>query len=727
MATITGRVAEAKQELRITAGKRWAEREAKREAGLREIAKRGIGAADSAKRQAEWGVREAAKASLGARRFDERMIGATWDAVQFAPSVQASKAATPVARIVTMPSALHEPQGMATGFLIGQGLMLTNYHVFQVRTDAIGYGANFHYVKDERGVSKGKYFELDPGRFFVSDAALDFAIVAVKEKSIEGELLSELGSVRLIEATGKILTGLPVNIIQHPMGRPREFAISDNKLVDILDSGFLHYEADTDRGSSGSPLFNSDWELIGLHHSGVPKMRDGRILKRDDSFWDEAHDEDDAIWWVANEGARVSFIIERLRAIGTEGAADPILSALLASTTDPIKSQSANESIAITSGIPMSGSTFNFSGPVTFHHYAERGTAQVLPAVVPNGGAAPAAAIPSSVAMVQVEKALVFDPAYAERPGFDRHFLGAGATIELPTLDHARHGGKFYSVKDYKEFYEEYRDVPELDVSTLQDTDPLELKYHHYSLVMHKDFKMCIWTASNYDYTAATRQDPRPRKQFGDETWKEDPRVPPWHQLLNNDIYLPAKRVDRGHIVRREDSSWGEPGLDTEYANSDTYHWPNCTPQHEAFNQERPSDRSGKKIYADGAIGIWGRFESELAKQVQAGGGQAVLFAGPVLQDFISAGGIGAPGVKIPRKFWKVVVFRESRKKTAPLLAYGFVFDQSKAVKDYGLDYKVEGLELPEFDRQRKSLAEIQVLAGVSFPQNVQDADQFGA
>ena len=36
----------------------------------------------------------------------------------------------------------------------------------------------------------------------------------------------------------------------------------------MLDS-FLHYEADTEPGSSGSPVFDDGWEVVALHHASV--------------------------------------------------------------------------------------------------------------------------------------------------------------------------------------------------------------------------------------------------------------------------------------------------------------------------------------------------------------------------------------------------------------------------------------------------------------------------
>ena len=45
---------------------------------------------------------------------------------------------------------------------------------------------------------------------------------------------------------------------------------------------FLYYRTDTEPGSSGSPCFNDPWELVALHHSGVPDLdREGHILRTD--------------------------------------------------------------------------------------------------------------------------------------------------------------------------------------------------------------------------------------------------------------------------------------------------------------------------------------------------------------------------------------------------------------------------------------------------------------
>ncbi len=61
-------------------------------------------------------------------------------------------------------------------------------------------------------------------------------------------------------------------IIGHPRGYDQpQFSIQDN-LVLGFDDTRLHYRAPTEGGSSGSPVFESQWKLIGLHHAGSLTM-----------------------------------------------------------------------------------------------------------------------------------------------------------------------------------------------------------------------------------------------------------------------------------------------------------------------------------------------------------------------------------------------------------------------------------------------------------------------
>ncbi len=109
-----------------------------------------------------------------------------------------------------------------------------------------------------------------------------------------------------------MIKGEYVNIVQHPNGEPKQVALRENQIVDLMEN-FLHYKTDTAPGSSGTPVFNDEWELVALHHSGVPdRDRDGNILAIDGGLWSEEMGEH-RVKWVANEGARVSRIERHLR------------------------------------------------------------------------------------------------------------------------------------------------------------------------------------------------------------------------------------------------------------------------------------------------------------------------------------------------------------------------------------------------------------------------------
>lgn len=58
-----------------------------------------------------------------------------------------------------------------------------------------------------------------------------------------------------------------VYIIGHPAGGHLSFSMQDNLLLDY-DERLIHYRTPTEGGSSGSPVFNQEWDLIGLHHKG---------------------------------------------------------------------------------------------------------------------------------------------------------------------------------------------------------------------------------------------------------------------------------------------------------------------------------------------------------------------------------------------------------------------------------------------------------------------------
>ncbi len=63
-----------------------------------------------------------------------------------------------------------------------------------------------------------------------------------------------------------------VYVIGHPRGGGLSYSMDDNLLLD-LERPEVHYRAPTEGGSSGSPVFNQQWDLLALHHAGGMKMQ----------------------------------------------------------------------------------------------------------------------------------------------------------------------------------------------------------------------------------------------------------------------------------------------------------------------------------------------------------------------------------------------------------------------------------------------------------------------
>jgi len=231
-----------------------------------------------------------------------------------------------VARVKARPPGRSESMG--TGFLAGPRLLLTNFHVLDW-TDEQGPdlgqivpGSLFEFDYEERfdgTLRPVSTFGADPSALLLASSwdKLDYVLMALQPVSREGDRrLLDYGYNRLAADLGKIVKGEPVYVIQHPRGQPKQVVVRNNLLVD-RDEGseipYLTYEADTDSGSSGAPVFNRQWEVVALHHA-TEIVRDaaGRILARNGSLWTPSSGAGNVMFGDFNEGVRVSSIVRDL-------------------------------------------------------------------------------------------------------------------------------------------------------------------------------------------------------------------------------------------------------------------------------------------------------------------------------------------------------------------------------------------------------------------------------
>ena len=64
--------------------------------------------------------------------------------------------------------------------------------------------------------------------------------------------------------------------VQHPAGDPVQLAIEMDGVIAINENGTrVRYRTNTLGGSSGSPCFDLDLDLVALHHAGDPNFQAG--------------------------------------------------------------------------------------------------------------------------------------------------------------------------------------------------------------------------------------------------------------------------------------------------------------------------------------------------------------------------------------------------------------------------------------------------------------------
>lgn len=159
---------------------------------------------------------------------------------------------------------------VGTGFLfklkgINDLFFITNYHVINDRKDINKTKVIFDYELDIYGNSiASKSFSIDENKAWYCSPVNKYD-TTVFNLIDEQNKLESYGYVELSEI--EIKKNDFVNIIQHPGGEMKQISLYHN-IVTNTDERVVQYLTDTLKGSSGSPVFNSDWQVVALHHSG---------------------------------------------------------------------------------------------------------------------------------------------------------------------------------------------------------------------------------------------------------------------------------------------------------------------------------------------------------------------------------------------------------------------------------------------------------------------------
>lgn len=166
-----------------------------------------------------------------------------------------------------------------TCFMIAPNLAITNYHVVPDKNLLSDVRLRFNYQENFNGEAlPTKDYLAVPNGAFHADEVLDYAILEVKD-----EPGREWGWLPL--RVCNIKAGERVNIIQHPNGQPKQISLQNN-LVEYVGGNVIQYVTATNPGSSGSPVFNDGWQVVGLHHAGgsLPEPTTGKFFNRNEGI-----------------------------------------------------------------------------------------------------------------------------------------------------------------------------------------------------------------------------------------------------------------------------------------------------------------------------------------------------------------------------------------------------------------------------------------------------------
>ncbi|MGH8573831.1 MAG: DNA/RNA non-specific endonuclease, partial [Gammaproteobacteria bacterium] len=313
----------------------------------------------------------------------------------------------------------------------------------------------------------------------------------------------------LLKEPGKIVAGEPINIIQHPKGERKQVVIRENRLLDALEGAelFYHYEADTEPGSSGSPVFNDQWKVVALHHSGVPKRNNkGELLGTDGKVWRKG-DDPSRLDWVANEGVRVSKLVEFIAKASVAGAAKPLLKEFLDAKPPgvetkmsgpirppPVRPKPNNEEDRPVSDHTKASGSRSVTLTVPLHITFTLG--------VPGAGSTDAIAAPARPATEPDEglEKVEIDPDYTNRLGYDPDFLGF--KVPFPRLTNTSRRKAFA--------------LPEVSGDAR-----FQLKYNRYSVIFNKERRLAFVAGVNFDLPVFRATDQKYRGvQIPREFWK---------------------------------------------------------------------------------------------------------------------------------------------------------------------------------------------------------------
>ena len=151
-----------------------------------------------------------------------------------------------------------------TGFLCGEDLIMTCNHIVSSQREAHETMYEFFHERNEMGTPiESIVMRAQPqGAFYTNPrGSLDFTLVEIEETP---DNVHPLRLARLQVPEGEM-----VSIVHHPEGQYKKVSMQDNYVMRSSGTEFYYSTLAGPRlGSSGAPVFDMDFNVLGIHHAG---------------------------------------------------------------------------------------------------------------------------------------------------------------------------------------------------------------------------------------------------------------------------------------------------------------------------------------------------------------------------------------------------------------------------------------------------------------------------
>lgn len=197
------------------------------------------------------------------------------------------------------------PPDFGTGFLLGPEVVMTNYHVVEpvitgrVPPSKVRLRFDYKTLVNGPAVNPGSVYQLaapdwliDASPYSAHDlkanpagdpdpSELDYAVLRVAQApgndpvggpAARGPLAQPRGWIDVPASVHDFTKYPSLFIMQHPDGGPLKLAFDTQSVISVNpNSTRVRYATTTEPGSSGSPCFDANWNLVAVHHAGDPR------------------------------------------------------------------------------------------------------------------------------------------------------------------------------------------------------------------------------------------------------------------------------------------------------------------------------------------------------------------------------------------------------------------------------------------------------------------------